>query len=742
MMLLGVTNAWGQTDYSGTYYIAHFGANKYDPEDPTNTDNHYWCPVDCSGTWKAWFDFYPDDDEENDTKADTYTKTEDTGMEFLTTYRFKKDTEYDSQNALWVITKHETIANAYYIQHRASEKYLTLNGYMFGTTGTGQNRLRIHLQSAKASDNKSVFTIRKSNSYFLICPLSLDGKQWINVSTDASDVDKQNKDANSLIGTDTKGGVSGLNVGGTLGYYSSGDGDNNSKWYLEKAKCTTPNISFSNATSTVTITAPDDETIFYTTDGNNPDANFVEYDGAFALTEGSIIKAITKKDHLIDSEITTLTVEKLTTPTITFNEETREATITAAEGVEIYYNTDDTDPTIDESTAHAISPIIIAHALPSTKIHAQAVKSGCIHSDVAVKTDIPVNVLTNPTIILTEDDIVYDGSAKEPTITVMDDDVVVSTDEYEVLYSNNTNAGTATITVSNQEGGDYQVNGSKDFTISPKSIGDGNLFADGITLELTPTGELTAVKDGSTTLTEDTDFTCEVTMDGADRMVTITGIGNYTGSANGIYANPTFKDPDGSVSEKAAAVYQAKRDMAYPSGIKPYIVKKVNPTIGTMNIAPLDYIPEGVPVFLLSDAEAEGFVASPKEESTPEITDAVRNSNQLKMAPEGGVAVKDREVYMFYLGEFVLAFEGTIKKGNFYLMNPNYSDSPSSNNAASRRTLQFIIEDVETGIENSQSSTLNALLSNEWFTLDGRRLNGKPAQKGLYIVNGQKVVIK
>ena len=306
-----------------------------------------------------------------------------------------------------------------------------------------------------------------------------------------------------------------------------------------------------------------------------------------------------------------------------------------------------------------------------------------------------------------------------------------------------TNAGTYTVKAGIGATDNYQAGDvTADFTISPKSIGDGNLFADGITLELTPTGELTAVKDGSTTLAENTDFTCEVTMDGADRMVTITGIGNYTGSANGIYANPTFKDPDGSGSEKAAAVYQAKRDMAYPSGIKPYIVKKVNPTIGTMNIVPLDYIPEGVPVLLLSDAEAEGFVASPKEESTPEITDAIRNSNQLKMAPEGGVAVKDREAYMFYLGEFVLAFEGTIKKGNFYLMNPNYSDSPGINNAASRRTLQFVIEDVETGIDNSQSSMLKVHLSNEWFALDGRRLNGKPTQKGLYIVNGQKVVIK
>jgi len=28
-----------------------------------------------------------------------------------------------------------------------------------------------------------------------------------------------------------------------------------------------------------------------------------------------------------------------------------------------------------------------------------------------------------------------------------------------------------------------------------------------------------------------------------------------------------------------------------------------------------------------------------------------------------------------------------------------------------------------------------------WYTLDGRRLSGKPTQKGIYIVNGKKVVL-
>ena len=218
-----------------------------------------------------------------------------------------------------------------------------------------------------------------------------------------------------------------------------------------------------NTTSTITITAGDGESIYYTTDGSNPDANSNGYSEPFELTEEKVIKAISKKNYLIDSEIATLIVEKLASPAITFDEETREVTITTtAEGVEIYYTTNDTDPTIEETTAHAASPVVIAHALPSTKIHAQAVKSGSINSDVATKTDIPAKVLTNPTIILAEDEFVYDGSAKEPAITVKDGDVVVSADEYEVTYSSNTNAGTASVTVSDKADGDYESKWFKD----------------------------------------------------------------------------------------------------------------------------------------------------------------------------------------------------------------------------------------------------------------------------------------
>ena len=51
---------------------------------------------------------------------------------------------------------------------------------------------------------------------------------------------------------------------------------------------------------------------------------------------------------------------------------------------------------------------------------------------------------------------------------------------------------------------------------------------------------------------------------------------------------------------------------------------------------------------------------------------------------------------------------------------------------------QWLDEDpTATAIHNVQTSTLNA-----WYTLDGRRLSGKPTHSGLYIYGGKKIVIK
>jgi alpha-amylase len=43
-------------------------------------------------------------------------------------------------------------------------------------------------------------------------------------------------------------------------------------------------------------------------------------------------------------------------------------------------------------------------------------------------------------------------------------------------------------------------------------------------------------------------------------------------------------------------------------------------------------------------------------------------------------------------------------------------------------------------VDNSQSAIGSE--AGAWYTIDGRKLSGKPAQKGIYIVNGRKVAVK
>ena len=60
----------------------------------------------------------------------------------------------------------------------------------------------------------------------------------------------------------------------------------------------------------------------------------------------------------------------------------------------------------------------------------------------------------------------YDGKAKTPSVTVKDGGTVIPSNEYSVSYENNTNAGTATVKITDVAGGNYDVSGSTTFTIN------------------------------------------------------------------------------------------------------------------------------------------------------------------------------------------------------------------------------------------------------------------------------------
>ena len=64
------------------------------------------------------------------------------------------------------------------------------------------------------------------------------------------------------------------------------------------------------------------------------------------------------------------------------------------------------------------------------------------------------------------------------------------------------------------------------------------------------------------------------------------------------------------------------------------------------------------------------------------------------------------------------------------------------NEQSGARQFTMVFDDA-TGIHSMDNEQL--IMDNEagaWYSLDGRRLSGKPTQKGLYIHNGTKVLVK
>jgi len=61
--------------------------------------------------------------------------------------------------------------------------------------------------------------------------------------------------------------------------------------------------------------------------------------------------------------------------------------------------------------------------------------------------------------------------------------------------------------------------------------------------------------------------------------------------------------------------------------------------------------------------------------------------------------------------------------------------------AALARSLTMVFDDEATGIKTTDFTDYSDS-EDAWYTLDGRRLQGKPAKSGIYVNNGRKIVIK
>ena len=84
----------------------------------------------------------------------------------------------------------------------------------------------------------------------------------------------------------------------------------------------------------------------------------------------------------------------------------------------------------------------------------------------AVTVDITPKEVTAPAITLPQTSYVYTGSAIVPDVVVRDGQTVIPAGEYTVTGENNTAAGSATLRITDKDGGNYTVSGTAGFTIT------------------------------------------------------------------------------------------------------------------------------------------------------------------------------------------------------------------------------------------------------------------------------------
>lgn len=242
--------------------------------------------------------------------------------------------------------------------------------------------------------------------------------------------------------------------------------------------------------------------------------------------------------------------------------------------------------------------------------------------------------------------------------------------------------------------------------------------------EVKPT--LTVQVDGIT-LIEGTDYTVVYTdnVNVGTATVTITAVesSNYSGTASATFN--IVRDMSGVFSTgNSWATYVAQEDLTTPNGVTAYVVSDANET--SVTATAINYIPANVGLLLnRSDVSVTTYKGLAYSGEKATLTSKLKGN---ATATTSVTAYKD---FVLNQDEFVLTSASSIAAGRAYL--------PAAVAPAGARTLSINIDGETTGI--ADSLIIDSQLS-EWYDLSGRRLYGKPAQKGIYLHNGKVVVIK
>ena len=397
--------------------------------------------------------------------------------------------------------------------------------------------------------------------------------------------------------------------------------------------------------------------------------------------------------------------------------------------------------------------------------------------------------------------VTYNGQAQTPApVLTFNGMTLVARTDYTVAYSNNTNVGTATVTVSGT--GNYSGTASKTFTINPAALTaatlqetnftynqqeqtaevasvkagtltvpatdytvSGNKATNVGTYTATITGKgnfkgsvtaqfsivaaaaeaqftlivspeefvydgqekqpVVTVKDGNATLVAGTDYTVSYqnNVNVGTATVTVTGQGNYEGTKTAPFT--IVRDMSTVFSEgNSWTTYVAQEDLTLPEGIEAYAVTGATAT--EVSAEAISYIPTGVGVLLnRSDVTKTDYKGYAYEGATATIESLLVGS-----ATEATDMTTYKD-FVLYRDEFVLSGAASVAAGHAYL--------PAANATAGAARRSIVVSGETMGISQIENGELTI---ENWYDLNGRKLQAAPTKKGIYIRNGKKVVVK
>ena len=200
-----------------------------------------------------------------------------------------------------------------------------------------------------------------------------------------------------------------------------------------------------------------------------------------------------------------------------------------------------------------------------------------------------------------------------------------------------------------------------------------------------------------------------------------------------------------------------KYDYVKPEGVTVYKVSGVENN--TVTLEEVSVIPAYTPVLLYREAAGEGVVtatfsavgtapASDYDSSLGIVEANISNNVTLYGNSGDGAYASGNSNNIYAISDLSDTQSYVLRNGNFVAVDKDggigahrcwLNVEKSAANGA--RLLSINTGGESTGIETTYFTT-PANSSGAWYGLDGRKLDGKPTKKGLYIYNGKKQVIK